>query len=298
MILTPFIRNLDQELMHKLTIIILSYNTKELLSETLNLLKTPSQWQIVVVDNASTDDTLAMLSRDYPQVQVIKNDRNLGFAKANNQALKSFKSEYYLLLNSDAHITPESIVHLLEYAHKHPQVGMITPKILLPSGQLDPACHRGEPTPWRAFTYFAHLEQLFPKSKLFGGYHQFYLDLNSTHPLEATSATALLVRSKAIDSVGLLDEQFFFYAEDLDWCKRFRDQNWHIIYYPKVSVLHLKSASGKKNKKNRQTAKQARYFFWSTMLQYYQKHYANFYPKPITLVVTLGNKILQKISHR
>jgi len=133
-------------------------------------------------------------------------------------------------------------------------------------------------------TYFAKLEKLFPKIKLFAHYHQTYKDLNTIHQIDACSGAAMMVRNSAIKKVGLLDEMFFMYAEDLDWCKRFRDVGYQVIFYPKVKIIHHKYKSGIKSS-NRKTSLMTRRYFYKTMLQYYDKYYQNKYPKFIRKIL-------------
>jgi GT2 family glycosyltransferase len=267
-----------------LTIIILSYNTKHLLDQTLASIPSNKAWQTVVVDNGSTDGSSALVKAKYKKVTLIQNSQNAGFAKANNQAIASTTSKYVMLLNSDV-ILSEDITPLINYLDKHTQVAAISPKVVLPTGDIDWACHRGMPTPWNAFTYFSGLERLLPRHKLFSGYHQKYLDMNTPHQVEATAATSLIVRRAVIDQVGFLDERFFFYAEDLDWCYRFNAAGWQIIYYPLMTVTHYKSQSGKKNTEDATKKKESTIAFYDTMKQFYQKHYLNKYPRWITSLV-------------
>lgn len=267
-----------------LTIICVNYNASFWLSKMLDSLQTQvinrSQFKIqtVVVDNGSSDDSLTLLDRDYPWVQVIPLTDNLGFAAANNVALKVTKSKYVMLVNSDIEFTPASnIEQFLKFLVKQKKVAAITPKLIFSNGQLDPACHRGEPTLWASLTYFLKLEQLFPKSKLFGQYHQGWKDLNTIHTIDACSGAAMIVKSSTIKQVGLLDERFFMYAEDLDWCKRMRDAGLLVVYHPGATVIHHKYKSGIKTT-SQKIAKQTRRHFYDTMLQYFDKHQAARYP--------------------
>ena len=287
-----------------LSVIILSYNTKALLRQCLrsvfNLSSRLSDdsLEIIVVDNASTDGSPEMVKAEFPQVKLIKSPQNLGFAAGNNLGLKQAQGKYLMLLNSDTEITnQQTFPKLINYLDTHPKAAVITPKVVLPSGQIDPACHRGMPTPWNAFTYFTGLEKLLPHSKTFAGYHQGHLDLNITHPIPATAATAIMVRRAAITQVGLLDESFFLYGEDLDWCQRFTDAGWQIIYYPQVTVLHHKSASGKKNASNPHARQASVDHFYDTMKLFYEKHYAKRYPKWFRRLIYLGID-LKKQTHK
>lgn len=280
-----------------ISIIILSYNTKDLLKQTLDSLNHTHfhDREYFVVDNASTDGSPQMVAKDYPWVTLIANKENKGFAAANNQAIKIAKGKYLVLLNSDTVVVNDALGEIAAYMDKHPDVGAITPKIVLANGQLDPACHRGMPTPWRSFSYFIGLEKLFPKSRLFGGYHQAYLDLDTTHVIETSAATGFMVRKKMVDQIGMLDEAFFLYGEDLDWCMRMDKANWKIVYYADAQIIHYKSQSGKKNKKSK-TKSAATYHFYNTMYQFYEKHYADKYPTWVRQLVYAGIRLKQWLS--
>lgn len=274
-----------------LSIIILSYNTKDLLKQTLDSIPFHDDWEIIVVDNASTDGSVAMLASQFPAVRLVQNQENVGFAAGNNQAIRIAKGKFILLLNSDTIIQNNALEQMLQLFEQDPKIGVVTPKVVLPDGAIDLACHRGMPTPWRAFTYFSKLEQLFPNSKLFGGYHLTHLNFENTHEVEAVSGVAMMVRKQVIDEVGALDERFFFYAEDLDWCLRIRTAHWKIIYDPRATILHFKSQSGKKNKSDQEKERMARHYFYETMLQFYDKHYAKKYPKIINYLVQYGIRL-------
>jgi GT2 family glycosyltransferase len=269
----------------KLSIIILNYNTKALLAKTIGSIKPQADREIIIVDNGSTDGSVEYIKQKFPKCQLIELPQNLGYAAGNNRGLALAQGQYVMLLNSDALIINDALDTLLAYLDKHPQVGAITPKVVLPNGAIDLACHRGMPTPWNAFAYFSKLEQLFPHSAFFAGYHQTYKDFNTTHQIDATAGTAMIVRRLVIDQIGLLDEQFFLYAEDLDWCKRITEAGYKIIYFPKAEVLHLKSQSGKKHLHNKKVKRESHRHFYDTMKQFYQKHYANHYPWPIRKLV-------------
>lgn len=270
---------------HSLAIILVNYNGSFWLKKTLTSLdefylhKTKNKVEVWVVDNHSQDDSVAMVKNDFPFVKLIEADQNLGFAKANNLAIAQTQADYLMLLNSDTQLTKDSqIDQLVTYLYEHKEAGMIGPKLILSNGELDPACHRGEPTLWASFTYFVGLEKIFPRWKFLGGYHRYDLDLNSLHPIDAISGAALIISRPALNLVGPLDEDFFLYAEDLDWCKRFRDHNLEIIYDPEVTIIHHKNKSGIENQ-DQKIKKKSNTYFYSTMLQYYDKHYAKRYPQ-------------------
>jgi GT2 family glycosyltransferase len=268
-----------------LSIIILNYNGQSWLEKLLPslrtqfLAKTRLEVEVVVVDNASTDSSIDWL-KTLSWIRLIRSDHNGGFASGNNLALRESTARYQMLLNSDTEFTSETsnLDLLVDYMDQHPDAGVITPNLLLDNGKQDPACHRGEPTPFASLTYFLRLEKYFPGSKWFGQYHQTYKPMTALHDIDACSGAALMVRTSCLHQVGLLDERFFMYAEDLDWCKRFREAGYRVVFHPKVSVLHHKYQSGIRNT-NKQIQQSTSYWFYTTMLQYYDKHYKDKYPR-------------------
>jgi GT2 family glycosyltransferase len=270
-----------------LSIIIVSYNTRDLLRQCLRSLPWQSNYEVIVVDNASKDDSSKMVIQDFPDARFIQMQHNTGFAKANNAGIKVSRGTYVMLLNSDTEVNAQGLEILIDFLDSTPAAGAVTPKVMLPDGSLDLACHRGMPTPWNAITYFAKLEQLLPSVSLFSGYHQTYKDFDKVHPIDATAATALIVKKSVIDEVGDLDERFFLYGEDLDWCKRITDAGYGIYYHPGATILHHKSASGKKNT-SRAARKEAVGHFYDTMKQFYEKHYTKTYPGWLRHLVYLG----------
>lgn len=268
-----------------LSIIILNYNGQFWLKKLLPTLKknylkeTQYKVEVVVVDNDSSDNSVELIKKDFKWVKLMESGRNGGFAFGNNVAIKDNSARYIMLLNSDTEFLKResNLDELIEYMDQHKDTAIISPRVELSDGSIDPASHRGEPTLWASFTYFAKLEKLFPKSKFFAQYHQGYKDLKQLHEIDACSGAAMIVRNTAIKKVGMLDEQFFMYAEDLDWCKRFRDAAYKIIFYPEVKIIHHKYKSGIKSS-NKKTASVTQKFFYDTMLQYYDKHYKEKYP--------------------
>lgn len=274
-----------------LEIIIVSYNAEFWLKKTLSTLygayitSTSTKVIVTVVDNASTDGSLAMLKKDFPRVNILRLPSNTGFGYANNQALKVSRAQFVMLLNSDMEFDERSNLDvLLDFLRQKPQVGIITPRVEFSNGQLDPACHRGEPTLWASFTYFAKLEKIFGHTKLFGQYHQGYKDLHTIHTIDACSGAAMIIRRQLLDTIGLFDERFFMYAEDLDLCKRFREHGHLIVFHPGVIVTHHKYKSGIKGS-SKVIMRSTRKHFYDTMLQYFDKHYRHKYPMFVRSVV-------------
>lgn len=276
-----------------LSIIIVSYNTRDLLEGCLASLFAAQtgrdRWKVIVVDNASTDDSVGMTKQRFPHVHIIENKKNIGFSAGNNVGIKKSKGKAILLLNSDTQVSAGAIQEILAYLMHHPDVGVATCKLSRPDGSMDPACHRGFPTPWAAFTYFLGLENLFPTSRFFGSYHQGYKDLSRPHEIESPSGAFYLVRREVIDEVGLLDEKFFMYGEDLDWSYRIKHAGWKIMFYPYATVLHKKWQSGKAHTNEVQRRITQKHFF-DAMRLFYKKHYQKRYGWVVTGLVLLGIK--------
>jgi GT2 family glycosyltransferase len=274
-----------------LEIIILNYNSQFWLKKALTTLKqnylrkTSYKVQVTVVDNNSTDESVKMIKNEFQWVKLIERSVNDGFAAGNNVALKESQATYCMLMNSDVEATTQSNFDiLLDFMESQPHVAVITPKVIFSNGKLDPACHRGEPTPAASLWYFMGLEKLFPSSRIFGSYHLAYKRLDSIHTIDACSGAAMIVRMSATKEAGFLDERFFMYAEDLDWCKSFRDAGYLITYHPSVVVIHHKYKSGIKGS-SKQIARKTRHHFYDTMLQYYDKHYGSKYPGFVRVLV-------------
>ncbi len=264
-----------------LSIIVLSFNTKELTQQCLQSLQDAlsrmKQYkaEVIVVDNNSSDGSQDMIT-SLPVTTVLLNE-NLGFGKANNVAIKKAKGKYVLFLNSDVMQQKIDYDELLTYMEEHENVGILTVRINLESGNIDPASHRGFPTVWRAVSYYSKLEKILGKvpglNKLFGGYHLTYLPLNTIHEIESPSGAFFLTRKDVLDKVKGFDEDFFMYGEDLDLAYRIKELGYNVIYYPKATVLHLKYRSGIKTG-NKAVKKRISKHFYISMEIFYNKHYA------------------------
>lgn len=278
----------------ELSIIVVSYNTKDLTRQCLASLlaaKTKKDsWEIIVVDNASTDGSAQIIKKEFPTVKLMNQHGNLGFSVGNNVGIRRSGGRYILLLNSDTEIRPGSIQKTLEFLKSQPGVGVATCKLVQEDGSMDPACHRGFPTPWASLTYFSGLERLFPRLRFFGQYHQGYKDLHEAHEIDSPSGAFFMVRREVIDAVGLLDEQFFMYGEDLDWAYRIKQAGWKIMFYPQVSVLHKKWQSGKAHA-DEVIRKETQEHFSESMQLFYKKHYQHRYGWLVTALVILGIKL-------
>ena len=274
-----------------ISVIILSYNTCDVTLQCLASLSKTTWGQIkkeiIVVDNASNDETVDDIRKKFPDVHVIQNNKNIGFAAGNNVGIRQAKGKYILLLNSDTEIKPETIGAMIAFMDAHPKAGASTCKLVLPGGSMDPACHRGFPTPWAAFTYMSGLERLFSKTTLFGHYHLGYRPMSVPHEIDCPSGAFFLVRKEVIRTVGLLDEEFFMYGEDIDWAYRIKKQGWEIWFDPDASIIHLKKQSGRAHV-NRQTRMQSQINFLTTMKLFYKKYYEKKYGFALTRLVYFG----------
>lgn len=263
-----------------LSVIILSFNTIDLTRECLKSVFASKlgdlSMEVIVCDNASADNTDQMVLHEFPNVKFIQNGENIGFAAGNNKGIKIAKGRNILLLNSDTEVSNTALSVMVKFMDSHPDAGAATCMLLLKDGTMDPACHRGFPSPWVALTYITKLERLFPRSKLFGEYHQGYKDLHREHTVDCISGAFFMVRREVIDDVGLLDEDYFMYAEDIDWAFRIRRKKWNIWFVPSVSTLHKKKQSGRSNILKKRRVKSEIYFHRNNWL-FYKKHYASIY---------------------
>jgi GT2 family glycosyltransferase len=286
-----------------LSVIIVSFNTKEItrqclqsLQESLSKAKNTSA-EIIVIDNNSEDGSQEMLKQQ--NVKTIFQTENLGFGKANNLALKQAQGEFVLYLNSDVIHKDVDYDALLQYMRDTKDIGALTVKVLLKGQDIDPASHRGFPTPWRSLTYYAKLEKLFwnvpVMNKIFGGYHLAGHDLNQTHEVEAITGAYFLARRDILTKLNGFDEDFFMYGEDLDLAFRIKELGYRIMYYPKYSVDHLKYSSGIKTD-NPEIRKNIKKHFYEAMLVFYKKHYKNVYPGFVySLVSFVVNSAIKRI---
>lgn len=282
----------------KCAIVIVNYNTRDLLLACLESIYANAgpkyKYDIYVVDNASTDSSVEAVKEKYPRVLILPQGKNLGFAKANNFALRVIDSEYTLLLNPDTIIVDNCLELLLDYMEQHEDIGAVGCKVVLPDGTLDKACKRGFPTPASSFWYLTGVSKLFPKVRRFGGYQLNYLDENEINEVDSLVGAFMLIRVKALDEVGLLDENFFMYGEDIDLCYRIRKAGWKVVYNPQVKIIHYKgAASGTKEKgaECKQVKKKSYkviYEFHRSMILFYRKHYKGKYPALLRGIVYLG----------
>jgi N-acetylglucosaminyl-diphospho-decaprenol L-rhamnosyltransferase len=298
--------------MPSLAIVIVSYNTRDLLRDCLRSIDPGSAacaLDIWVVDNRSRDGSAAIVRAEFPHVHVIDSQRNGGYAYANNLVLReivrtegaelraergeastqssvlnpqSYAPDYVLLLNPDTIVPPGALDALVGFLEAHPAVGACGPKLLLGDGSLDLACRRSFPTPEIAFYRMTGLARLFPRSPRFGRYNMSHLDPDLQTEVDAVVGACMLVRGAVVREVGLLDESYFMYGEDLDWAYRIKQYGWKVMYVPSVTVHHFKRAS------SRQRPFGSIHAFHAAMRIFHRKHYAATTPAPLNALIELG----------
>ena len=276
-----------------LAIVIVNYNVCALLRNCLKSVyaSTGVTFDVCVVDNASPDDSAEMVAREFPQVHLIRNLQNMGYAAANNLGLKYFgfsdqpTARYALLLNPDTVLPPDAFAQMIQLMDDHPDFGVSGPKLVRLDGSLDLACRRGFPTVEVSFWRLTKLSKLFPHSQRFGRYNMTYLDPDQAAEIDAVVGAFMLVRREAIAQAGLLDEIFWMYGEDLDWAYRIKQCGWQVYYYPQVVVTHVKRASSGQDNAG---AAKAKYEFDRAMWLFYHKHYQSTTPGIVDWLVKLG----------
>jgi len=257
-----------------LSICIVTYQACQLLQESLVSLfeNTEMDFEIIVVDNGSTDGVEKMLSVEYPTVKLIRNEKNLGFTRPMNQALSQAIGNYLLILNPDTIILPRALENILDFMKNHSNVGICGPKVLNMDGTLQKSCRRGDSRPWAVISYFTGLSAIFPNSKFFSQYHMNYLDPDQNHPVEGVSGSCMMISRQLLDQIGYLDEQFFAYQEDADYCLRARAAGWQVYYVPGAQIKHYGGLGGSLVKPWRSIIEWHKAYFLL-----YRKHFAKDY---------------------
>ena len=248
------------------SIVIVNYKSCSLLYNCLQSLH-GDPFEVWVVDNDS-EESLGRLRSDFPAVRWILNPQNVGFAKAVNQALRVASGKYFLLLNPDTRVEPGAVRRMADFLDAHPEVGIVGGNVAGFDGQHERASHRSIPTPQTAFYRLSGLSRLFPKHPVFGRYNWNEWDANTGAFVEAVSGSCMMLRRTMLDQIGLLDETFFLYGEDLDLCYRAGQHHWTIYYLSEARISHLKGGSRRRNRMR------AHYEFYRAMAIFHRKHFA------------------------
>lgn len=254
----------------KLSVIIVNYNVKYFLEQCLHSVQKAcreTEAEVIVVDNNSVDGSVRMVREKFPEVILIENRENKGFSKANNQAVRKAKGEYILLLNPDTIVEDDTLLKCVRFMDEHPDAGGLGVKMLDGKGKFLPESKRGLPYPSVAFYKIFGLSALFPRSKVFGRYHLGYLDKEKTHVVDVLSGAFMMLRKKALDQTGLLDEAFFMYGEDIDLSYRISRAGYRNYYFPEARIIHYKGESTKKGSINYV------FLFYNAMIVFAKKHF-------------------------
>ncbi|MBI4649624.1 MAG: glycosyltransferase [Bacteroidia bacterium] len=255
----------------KLSIIIVNYNVKFFLEQCLYSVQKASaniECEIFVVDNNSVDGSRFMIRSKFPDIILIENKSNLGFSKANNQAIRLSKGDYILLLNPDTIVEEDTFHKIIGFMEAHPEAGGLGVKMIDGKGRFLPESKRSLPMPVVAFYKIFGLSALFPKSKKFNKYHLGYLNRDEVHEIEVLSGACMLLRRTALDKTGLLDEDFFMYGEDIDISYRLIQHGYKNYYFPHTAIIHYKGESTKKSSINYVL------FFYNAMIIFARKHFS------------------------
>ncbi len=286
----------------KLSIIITSYNTSEITKKCLDSLihlsdfELGKDFEVIVVDNSSTDGSVEEIRSQYPQVKLIANKDNLGFSKANNIGVKNTcNTPYILFLNPDTIVPSGTLSQTVQYLDEHDDIGVLTCKVELWSGKLDWDAHRGFPTPWAAFTRLIGINKIFSQSRIFNQYNQGWKDMNTIHEVDSVVGAFMLIPRRIGDEISWWDEDYFLNGEDIDFCYRVREKGYKVVYYPPVKIIHYRGAS-KGTRTESQSITHASNegklrvanASVDAMSIFYHKHLRNKYPKIVNIFVEGG----------
>jgi len=277
----------------KLSVIIVNYNVKYFLEQALHSVKKAMQGmevEVIVVDNHSVDGSVEMVRNKFPFVKIIDNKQNLGFSKANNQAINISSGEYVLLLNPDTVVQEDCFEKSIAFMDNTPDAGALGVKMIDGSGKFLPESKRGLPTPEVAFYKVFGLASLFPKSPKFGKYHLGFLDKDKTNVVDVLAGAFMLIRKSTLDKTGLLDEDYFMYGEDIDLSYRITKAGYKNYYFPETTIIHYKGESTKRTSVNYV------FTFYRAMIIFAKKHYSQKHANSFSLLINIAIYIRAFVS--
>jgi O-antigen biosynthesis protein len=269
----------------KLSIIIVNYNVKYFLEQCLHSVKnaiTAIDAEVFIVDNSSVDGSIEMLQEKFKEFRIIANQQNVGFSKANNQAIILSKGEYILLLNPDTVVEHDTFEKIIRFMDENPDAGGLGVKMVDGKGMFLPESKRGLPTPWVAFYKIFGFSRIFPKSEKFGRYHLGFLDKEKTHEVDILSGAFMLIRKSVLEQIGYLDEAFFMYGEDIDLSYRITKAGYKNYYYPEARIIHYKGESTKKGSLNYVLV------FYNAMIIFARKHFSSKNAFHLSLLINMA----------
>lgn len=226
-------------------------------------------YEVIVVDNGSTDGTTDWIKEHHPEISLTRNQANLGFTRGNNQAMEMAKGDFILLLNPDTFLTEDCFGPQLDFLRENPDVGITIPKVLNADGSFQQQSRRGDARPIEVFGYFLKLGKLFPQNKAFNGYLQSWLPEDEVAEVKAVSGSCMFIKREVYEKIGGLDERFFAYQEDSDYCLRARQAGWKVMYVPLSSIIHYAGEGGSKNNPYHSIFQWHRSYYL-----YYRKHFS------------------------
>lgn len=272
-----------------LSIVIVNWNVRDLLRHCLHSIfqlplsnfQPPTsnfEIEVIVVDNASSDDSVAMMENEFPQVRLIANSENVGFTVGNNQGITASRGRYILLLNPDTEIVGDALTMMVKYMDAHPQVGVLGPQLLNPGGSIQ-SSRRRFPTLATAFLESTILQQWFPRNRATRHYYITDHPDDEVQEVDWVTGACLLARRETIEEVSLLDEGFFMYSEELDWCRRMKAQGWKVVYLPTARVIHYGAQSSEQ-------VKSFQYIqFQRSKIRYFRKHHGPWQAEVLRLFI-------------
>jgi GT2 family glycosyltransferase len=269
----------------KLSIVIVNYNVKHFLDQCLTSVRRAIAGidaEVWVVDNNSVDGSVQMLREKFPEVRLIANKENVGFSRANNQAIRHSKGEYVLLLNPDTVVEDDTFSKIIRFMDSHPEAGGLGVKMIDGKGNFLPESKRGLPTPDVAFYKIFGLSRFFPRSRTFGKYHLGFLDKDKINEVEILSGAFMFLRREALDKTGLLDEDFFMYGEDIDLSYRIIRAGYKNYYFPETRIIHYKGESTKKSSVNYV------FVFYRAMVIFARKHFSQKNARLFSLLINMA----------
>lgn len=276
-----------------LSIVIVNYNVKYFLEQCLHSVNKAIEGldtEVFVVDNNSVDGSCKQIKEKFPWVKLIENRENVGFSRANNQAITESKGRYVLLLNPDTVVEEDTFSKCIDFMDENPEAGSLGVKMIDGKGHFLPESKRALPTPWVAFYKIFGLSSLFPKSKKFGQYHLGYLDKNEVHSIEVLSGAFMFLRQETIEKVGMLDEDYFMYGEDIDLSYRVIKGGYKNYYFPDTTIIHYKGESTKKGSLNYVMV------FYNAMIIFAKKHFSSRNAKYYSLIINFAIYLRASLS--
>lgn len=262
----------------RISIVIVNYKVPECLKEALHSLRQADIYdksEVIVVDNASNDNSEEIITKEFPEVQWIQLKSNIGFGKACNVGVRNACGEYLLILNPDTVVGTSTLADAYAFMKSHPEVGLLGPKILNQDGTLQASCRRSFPTPSVAFYHFSGLSKLFPKSRRFGRYNVTYMDPNESAEVDAVSGSFMFIPRNLFEKIDGFDKRFFMYGEDLDLCWRIREHGYKVWYFPTIEIIHRKGKSSARRQLHSRIA------FYEAMILFSRKYHhthGSFFP--------------------